>query len=76
MNHSFSTKVLVCGMCDAPILFISEKGELLELDPSNRNDEPEVVQALCDKIIVDFVRQFNTKKVALLTDEGAVYLWW
>jgi hypothetical protein len=63
-------------MDDAPILFISEKGELLKLDPSNRNDEPEVVEALSDKIIVDFVRQFDTEKVAVLTDEGAVYLWW
>ena len=61
-------------MDDAPILLLSEKGELLKLDPSNRDDEPEVLEALCGKIIVDFVR--NKDRVAVVTDEGAVYIWW
>ena len=69
-NHSYSTKVL-CGWDNAPILFLSEKGELLKLVDE---DEHEAVEALCGKIIVDFVR--NEDRVVVLTDEGAVYIWW
>ena len=72
MNHSFSSKVS-CGVDeDGPIFILSEKGELLMLVEDE--DEPEeVVKALCGKVIVDFVR--NADKVAVLTDEGTVYLW-
>jgi hypothetical protein len=70
---------------DAPILFLSEKGELLKLNDEDEpeavkllklNDEyePEEVEELCGKVIVDFVR--NADLVAILTDEGTVYLWW
>ena len=74
-------------MKDDAILFLSEKGELLKLNDEDKpeavklllvklNDEYETkeVEELCGKVIVDFVR--NADLVAILTDEGTVYLWW
>jgi hypothetical protein len=57
------------------ILFLSEKGVLLKFKLSYRDgDKPNVEKALLDsENIVDVVRQFNTDKVAVITDEGAVY---
>ena len=57
------------------ILFVSEKGVLLKFKLSYRDgDKPNVEKALLDsENIVDVVRQFNTDKVAVITDEGAVY---
>ena len=74
---TLSSTVLWCGTDkDRSTLFLSEKGELFKFKLSYRDgDEPDVEKALFNsENIVDVVLQFNTDRVVVITDEGAVYI--